>query len=124
MEPSQTTISVIRDLNSDSITHHTIRTNSQCPNPRLTYVLERLITHIHAFARETRLSTEEWMAGLSFLTEVGQKCTDVRQACYSVHAFPIFMVPTQPIGIYPPFRYHGTLPSCRFHRSPHPSALH
>lgn len=114
----------MKDLNSDSITQHAIRINSQSPNHRLTYVLERLITHVHTFARETRLSTEEWMAGLTFLTEVGQKCTDVRQACHSAHVSPIFMVPTELVGIYTPFRYYRTFTSRRFHQSLHPSAFH
>lgn len=70
----------MNDLDTDNITQHTIRTNSQGPNLRLTYVLERLVSHLHDFTRETRLSTEEWMAGLAFLTEVGQKCSDIRQA--------------------------------------------
>jgi len=43
------------------------------------YVLERLVSHLHDFARETRLSTEEWVAGYEFLTAVGQICSDVRQ---------------------------------------------
>lgn len=37
------------------------------------------MTHLHDFARETRLSTTEWMAGIQFLTATGQICTDVRQ---------------------------------------------
>lgn len=49
------------------------------PNPRLSYILDRLVSHLHDFARETRLSTKEWMAGLEFLTSTGQTCTDVRQ---------------------------------------------
>lgn len=114
----------MKDLNSDSITQHTIRTNSQSPNLRLTYVLERLVTHIHAFVRETRLSTEEWMAGLRYLTEVGQKCTDGRQARHSAQVSSIFMIPTQPVGIYTPFRRYRTLSSCRLHRQSYPSALH
>lgn len=69
----------MKDLTINNITENTIRINSQCPDPRLTYVLERLVTHLHDFARETRLSTKEWMAALQFLTAVGQICTDVRQ---------------------------------------------
>lgn len=38
-----------------------------------------MVTHLHDFARETRLSTSEWMGGIRFLTEVGQICTDTRQ---------------------------------------------
>ena len=69
----------MKDLTIDNITENTVRINSQCGDPRLTYVLERLVAHLHDFARETRLSTKEWMAALEFLTAVGQICTDVRQ---------------------------------------------
>jgi protocatechuate 3,4-dioxygenase beta subunit len=41
--------------------------------------MERLVQHLHDFARETRLSTEEWMAGIEFLTAVGKISSDVRQ---------------------------------------------
>jgi hypothetical protein len=81
MDPSQVKIPPMKDLNADNITENTIRINSQGPDERLTYVLERLVTHLHDFARETRLSSEEWMAGLNFLTKTGQTCSDVRQVC-------------------------------------------
>lgn len=43
------------------------------------FLMERLVAHIHDFARETRLSTAEWDAAIQFLTQVGQICSDVRQ---------------------------------------------
>jgi hypothetical protein len=46
---------------------------------------------MHDFARETRLSTDEWMQGIEFLTAVGQKCTDVRQV--SLSPLPNFHFP-------------------------------
>ena len=67
------------DLNAENITEHVIVTNSQGKDPRLAYVLERLVSHLHDFARETRLSTKEWMAGIEFLTAVGKICDDDRQ---------------------------------------------
>ncbi|PYH42346.1 intradiol ring-cleavage dioxygenase [Aspergillus saccharolyticus JOP 1030-1] len=79
MDPSLVKIPPMKDLTIDNITENVIRINSLCPDERLKYVLERLVTHLHDFARETRLSTEEWMTGLRFLTEVGKICTDVRQ---------------------------------------------
>jgi hypothetical protein len=69
----------MKDLTIDKITENVILFSSQGPDQRLKYVLERLVTHLHDFARETRLSTKEWMAGIQFLTEVGQTCSDVRQ---------------------------------------------
>lgn len=69
----------LSDLTIDNITENVIRINSQTPDRRLKYILERLVTHIHDFTRETRLSTEEWMIGINFLTQVGQISSDVRQ---------------------------------------------
>ncbi|KAI1809260.1 dioxygenase [Poronia punctata] len=66
------------DLTIDNITPNTIRINSQGDDKRLSYVMERLVTHLHDFARETRISTDEWMAGLDFLVRCGQISTSVR----------------------------------------------
>ncbi|KAA8910689.1 Intradiol ring-cleavage dioxygenase [Sphaerosporella brunnea] len=79
MDPSQVKIPPMKDLTPDNITPNTIIVNSQGPDKRLQYLLERLVTHLHDFARETRLTTEEWMAGILFLTAVGQICSDTRQ---------------------------------------------
>lgn len=74
----------MKDLTVDNITDNAILMNSLCEDPRLKYILERLVSHLHDFARETRLSTDEWMQGLLFLTEVGKICTDVRQVGLSL----------------------------------------
>ncbi|KAH8432375.1 uncharacterized protein LDX57_010015 [Aspergillus melleus] len=79
MDPSTLTLPPMKDLTVENITENAIRMNSLCEDERMKYVLERLVTHLHDFARETRLSTDEWMKGLLFLTEVGKICTDVRQ---------------------------------------------
>ncbi|MCJ1394658.1 hypothetical protein MMC18_007538 [Xylographa bjoerkii] len=79
MDPSHVHLPPMKDLTIANITANTVLINSQGPSPRLTYVLERLVTHLHDFARETRLSTAEWRAGIDFLTAVGQTCTAVRQ---------------------------------------------
>ncbi|EGX90020.1 catechol dioxygenase, putative [Cordyceps militaris CM01] len=67
------------DLTMDNITPNTIRINAQCPDARLRYLMERLVTHLHDLARETRLSTAEWTAAIQFLTRTGQTCSAVRQ---------------------------------------------
>ncbi|KAF2872204.1 Intradiol ring-cleavage dioxygenase [Massariosphaeria phaeospora] len=72
-------VPILKDLTIDNITENVNLINAQAADPRLKYVLERLVSHLHDFARETRLSTDEWMAGIEFLTAVGKKCTDVRQ---------------------------------------------
>lgn len=70
---------ILMDLNADNITDNVHLTNSNNPNKRFKYVMERLVHHLHAFALETRLSTDEWMAGIKFLTETGQISDDERQ---------------------------------------------
>lgn len=74
-----TTVPDLKDLTIENITENVHRINSQCADPRLKYIIERLVAHLHDFARETRLGFDEWMVGIKFLTEVGQICTDVRQ---------------------------------------------
>lgn len=85
------------DLTIDNITPNTIRINSQSDNARLTYVMARLVTHLHDFARETRLSTAEWMAGIEFLIKCGKICSDVRNVCCGHFLFtnrPLFLCPS------------------------------
>ncbi|KAF2086681.1 cathecol 1,2-dioxygenase [Saccharata proteae CBS 121410] len=79
MDPSKVDIPPVKNLTIDNITENVHLINSRTPNPRLKYIFERLVTHVHDFARETRLSTDEWMTGLQYLKEVGQISSDVRQ---------------------------------------------
>lgn len=79
MDPLTVDIPPLKDLDIDSITENVKVINSRCENPRLKYILERLVQHLHEFARETRLDHHEWIQGLDFLTNVGQKCTEHRQ---------------------------------------------
>ncbi|KKF93334.1 Catechol 1 2-dioxygenase [Ceratocystis platani] len=74
-----TTTPRLLDLTVDNITPNTNLINSECSDPRLRYIMERLVTHLHDFARETRLSTSEWMIGLNFLVSCGQISSEVRQ---------------------------------------------
>lgn len=69
----------MKDLTTENITENVHAINSRCEDPRLKYLFERLAQHLHDFARETRLSTKEWMAAIEFLTKTGQMCSDVRQ---------------------------------------------
>lgn len=87
-------VPVLKDLTADNITENVVRINSQCDNARLKYITERLVAHLHDFARETRLSTQEWEAGIRFLTDVGKKCSDVRQ----VFLFSVYFNPSLKAG--------------------------
>jgi hydroxyquinol 1,2-dioxygenase len=42
-------------------------------------VMTSLVRHLHAFARDVRLTQDEWAAGIDFLTRAGHLTTDRRQ---------------------------------------------
>jgi hydroxyquinol 1,2-dioxygenase len=46
---------------------------------RLAEIVSALTRHLHDFAREVRLSEDELMAGIRYLTDVGHQCDDRRQ---------------------------------------------
>ena len=48
-------------------------------SPRLAEIMSSLVKHLHAFAKETQLTREEWEYGIQFLTKTGQMCSDERQ---------------------------------------------
>lgn len=52
MDPSKVKVPPMKDSTIDNITENTVHINSQSSDYRLTYVLERLVTHLHDFARE------------------------------------------------------------------------
>ena len=49
------------------------------PSPRLRLLVQALTRHLHAFVRETRLTTPEWEAAIGFLTRCGHITDDRRQ---------------------------------------------
>jgi hydroxyquinol 1,2-dioxygenase len=49
------------------------------PDLRLREVMQALTRHLHAFAREVRLTTEEWETAIGFLTRAGHITDDRRQ---------------------------------------------
>jgi hydroxyquinol 1,2-dioxygenase len=48
-------------------------------DPRTAELMAALVRHLHAFAREVRLTEAEWMAGIQWLTRTGQISNDKRE---------------------------------------------
>ncbi|KWU46672.1 Intradiol ring-cleavage dioxygenase [Rhodotorula sp. JG-1b] len=69
----------LTDMSAETITNNVHAINSLCENPRQKFVFEKLVTHLHDFAREVSLTTHEWMTAIKFLTDVGQICSPTRQ---------------------------------------------
>ncbi|UNI17586.1 Catechol 1,2-dioxygenase [Purpureocillium takamizusanense] len=47
-------------------------------SPRLREVMSALIRHVHDFAREVQLTTDEWMAGVQLINAAGQMSNEKR----------------------------------------------
>ena len=69
----------MRNLTQDNITQAVIAQLARTPDPRLREVMTSLVQHLHAFARDVKLTEGEWSQGIRFLTVVGRKTDDQRQ---------------------------------------------
>jgi protocatechuate 3,4-dioxygenase beta subunit len=66
-------------LDEFTITDEALRQMANTANPRLKEIMDSAVRHLHAFARDVRLTPAEWLTGIQFLTAVGQACTPFRQ---------------------------------------------
>jgi len=66
-------------MTEDEITQEVVNRLAATPDPRLREVMQALVRHLHAFAKEVRLTDEEWMKGIQFLTATGHITDNVRQ---------------------------------------------
>jgi hydroxyquinol 1,2-dioxygenase len=69
----------MRQFNEDTLTEAVIARLEDVRNPRFKQLIESLVKHLHAFAREVHLTEEEWFEGIKFLTATGKMCDDKRQ---------------------------------------------
>jgi hydroxyquinol 1,2-dioxygenase len=69
----------MRNVTEKNITDAVLETMSQGEDERLREVLGALVRHLHDFVREVKLTPEEWMAAIDFLTRTGHKSSDKRQ---------------------------------------------
>jgi hydroxyquinol 1,2-dioxygenase len=69
----------MRNLTQDNITQAVIARLAETPDPRLKEIMTSLVQHLHSFAREVKLTEEEWFQGIDFLTRVGHITDDRRQ---------------------------------------------
>ena len=69
----------MRNIDQHTITAAVIARLDHCEDPRLKQILESLVTHLHDFVRDVKLTEAEWMQGIEFLTATGQMCDAKRQ---------------------------------------------
>jgi hydroxyquinol 1,2-dioxygenase len=69
----------MRNLDEHTITDVVLARHADAPDPRLKDIMTSLVKHLHAFAREVRLTEREWESAIGFLTEVGHITDEKRQ---------------------------------------------
>jgi hydroxyquinol 1,2-dioxygenase len=66
-------------VTEDNITELAAQRWASAHDPRTAEVMSALVRHLHAFAREVRLSEPEWMAAMRLLTETGRISDEKRE---------------------------------------------
>ena len=69
----------MREYTPENITDAVLEQMSTTPDPRMKEIMEAAVKHLHAFARDVKLTPAEWIKGIEFMTKVGQMCSPARQ---------------------------------------------
>jgi len=69
----------MKPLDSFTITEAVLESMDRSPDARLRSVMASLVRHLHDFAREVKLTEDEWWRGIRFLTDAGHITDDKRQ---------------------------------------------
>jgi hydroxyquinol 1,2-dioxygenase len=69
----------MRNISEDTITQAVLASFSECKDKRLWTIMTSLVQHLHAFARDVKLTEEEWFKAIQFLTDTGHITDDKRQ---------------------------------------------
>jgi hydroxyquinol 1,2-dioxygenase len=72
-------VNIMREFDETSITQAVVGRLAESDDPRFKRVMTALISHLHEFVREVKLTEPEWLTAIEFLTDVGKTCTDKRQ---------------------------------------------
>jgi hydroxyquinol 1,2-dioxygenase len=77
--PEPVEISAEQRRREEALTDDVLRSFDACPDPRLKFVMQALVRHLHSFAREVRLTESEWQTAIAFLTDAGHITDENRQ---------------------------------------------
>src|SRR5512144_906669 len=72
----------------EDITAGVVASFDDCADARLREIMQALARHLHAFAREVRLTQDEWADAVRILTDTGH-ITDDRQQEYNLWSDPM-----------------------------------
>jgi len=61
--------------NETQLTKAVLDETRRTPDPRLKQILQSLVTHLHAFAKDVRLTEKEFDQAISLVARIGQATT-------------------------------------------------
>ncbi len=67
------------EFDASTITQAVIDRMADCQDARFKQLMTGLVTHLHDYIREVKLTEAEWLRAIQFLTDVGKTCTPKRQ---------------------------------------------
>lgn len=73
------TVSPEQQRREEALLERVLRSFDACDDARLKEVMQSLVTHLHGFLTDVRLTEDEWAAGIDFLTRAGHITDDRRQ---------------------------------------------
>ncbi|MFI0423481.1 intradiol ring-cleavage dioxygenase [Spongiactinospora sp. 9N601] len=89
-----------------AVTEEVVRSFDRTESERLRQLMASLVRHLHAFARDVRLTEDEWRYAIRYLTETGRICTDTRQEFILLS--DVLGLSTLTVGINSPVRGAAT----------------
>jgi len=72
-------ISAEQAAREDDLVARVLASFDGCSDPRRLELMRGVVTHLHAFLRDVRLTEDEWAAAIAFLTAVGHLTDERRQ---------------------------------------------
>ena len=66
----------MRNLDETTITQAVLATHHSAADGRLSEVMTSLVQHLHAFARDIKLTEQEWQQGVAFLEQAKKAQAD------------------------------------------------
>jgi len=72
-------VSAEQRAREDEVVARTLASFDSCAEPRQRELMRGVVTHLHAFLRDVRLTEDEWGVAIAFLTAAGHATDDRRQ---------------------------------------------
>jgi hydroxyquinol 1,2-dioxygenase len=69
----------MREFDDSSITAAVLGRMDECQDPRFKQVMTSLVTHLHQFVRDVKLTDAEWFQAIQFLTDVGKEAAQAER---------------------------------------------